>query len=85
MNNFFVDFNFEGHKQRAKVDVIDRPGHSQFTVWPLDEHLQKSHGAQVFHQLRAGKLETAFPIADKGRVYTDAIRRAILEYLSNEG
>ena len=83
MKDFSIEFAFEGCRQSATVTVIERPGHMQFTVWPLDEGLQSHFGTQVFHRLRAGEIQTAFP-AEKPRAvhYSDAVKKAILAHLS---
>ena len=82
MKKFTVEFTLEGHRHQAEVSVIEESNNTQYTVWPLDEPLQQEFGAQVFHELKPGDLQTAFPFTEtEGQHYTDALKKAIRHHL----
>lgn len=77
MENFKLEFVFDGHPQTAEVTVHKGINHIQYTVSPEDHTLKEKFGTQVIHRF-GDELEFAFPGEGKaaGR-YNEALGKAL--------
>jgi hypothetical protein len=83
MEPITIDYRFDSKQYQTRVSALQRAGHVQVTVWPLNAQLQQRFGARVFHKFPGKDWQAAFPADDAvGRDYTNQLAKALTTHFS---
>ena len=84
MNQFIIQFEFEGRKYQADVTEIDGLDDVQYAISPRDEKLAERFKTNIVEKDKPdNKWHYAFPAAAFGEEYMQSLASGLNEFLKN--